>query len=95
MDKEGDDRFSEHTPCYLRPGRQETRGHKYSLKLLRRLSRVLRAFGQPFRNMSQHDPTMLGYVALKCYNRLAGALFTFSPPTLPLTENVKLGIIRD
>ena len=39
MDGEGDDRFSEHTACYLRPGGQETRGHKYSLKLLRRLLR--------------------------------------------------------
>ena len=56
MDGEGDDRFSEHTPCYLRPGRQETRGHKYSLKLLRRL---LRAFGQPFRNMIQQCWDML------------------------------------
>ncbi len=33
---------------------------------------MLRAFGQLLHNISQHDPTMLGYVAFKCCVRLVG-----------------------
>ena len=35
---------------------------------------MLRTFGQLLHNMSQHDPTMLQDVALKCCVRLAGPL---------------------
>ena len=35
---------------------------------------MLRAFGQLLHNISQHDPTMLQYVALKCFVHLAGPL---------------------
>ena len=34
---------------------------------------MLRAFGQFLHNISQHEPTMLRYVVLKCCERLAGA----------------------
>ena len=47
----------EHTPC-LRPRRQETGGHKYSLKL-RRLLRDVAYVWPALRNKSQQDQTML------------------------------------
>ena len=82
----------EHTPCYLRPWRQETRGHKYSLKRVD-CCVMLRAFGQPFRNMSQRNNVIINNVGICCVEMLRSFGRGFkNVGTLTLT--IALGVVH-
>ena len=63
----------EHTPC-LRPRRQETGVHKYSLKL--DCCVMLRAFGQPFATSRNKIQQCWDGCWAECCDRLAGALMS-------------------